>query len=140
MTGHKIRCHTCSKYTKALSFNEIKENLKDKGFNLLISESDYHGVTKTPLTCCDDNGYKYSVVYHRVMSGKGCEIFHHCNPYSLDNIKLYLKNNNMPFECIYSKFVSCQNIMEFKCLRCGEIIKQNWRNINRTFSDNSKGR
>ncbi len=140
LMGHKIRCHACSKYTKALSFDEIKANLKGRGFNLLISESDYHGVTKTPLTCCDDDGYKYDVVYNRIMEGKCCETFHRCNPYSLENIKLYLKNNDMPFECISSEFISCQDIMEFRCLRCGETIKQNWRSINRTFSDNHKGR
>lgn len=140
LTGHKIKCNNCSKHTQSLSFKEIKIKLEEKGFDLLISENDYHGVTKTPMICRDSNGYKYNVTYDAIMRNKKCAPFHRCNPYSLDNVKLYLKNNNMPYECVSHKFISCQEVMDFRCTRCGEIVKQSWRNINRTLSKNRKGR
>lgn len=130
INGKTTKCCFCSNSHADLSFGEVKGSLKDKGYNLITSETEYKGVTTTPLICTDDLGYKYQVSYNAVLRNKKAEIFHPCNPFSLDNIKTYLLINNMPYECISNKFISCKSPLQFRCKRCGEIITKNWQDIN----------
>lgn len=135
---HKTKCDKCTGYNTHKSFVEIKDDLKSKGYELLIDEKGYKGITLTDLICQDEFGYKYSVKYNAVMRGKKSETFHPCNPFTLDNIKHFLKLKQLPFECVSKTFDYACNDLEFKCKRCGEIIKQRWQYIYKKGIRNGK--
>lgn len=142
LTKHKFRCGICTGDHREFGYGKVKGDLAECGYELLVNEVDYKGITLTPLVCVDGEGYKYEIVYHRVVNNrKKAEIFHPCNPFSLDNVKTYLLKYNLPYECISEKFVSCNTPLRFRCRRCGEIVEQIWRNINRVNkADNKRGR
>lgn len=128
---HKTKCNKCSGYNGGMSYDEIKENLASKGYYLEISREEFNGITKTDLLCCDDEGYKYKVIYDAVMRGHKIEKIHKSNPFAIYNINLYLTKHNVPFDCISNEYVNAKEFLLFKCQRCGEIVKQIWRNINK---------
>lgn len=142
LSGHKTKCGICTGDNRVLTYDNVKNNLAEHGYNLLVEEEDYKGITLTPLVCSDHDGYKYEIIYHRIMNrNKEAEKFHSCNPFSLDNVKIYLVNNNMPYECISEEFISCDKPLKFRCKRCGDVIEQTWRNINRiNKATQTKGR
>lgn len=130
INGKTTLCSQCTNSHTDLSFDEVKDALKSKGYNLIISDAEYRGITTTPLICVDDLGYKYQVSFNAILRGKKAEIFHRCNPFSLDNIKTYLLVNDMPYECVSDGFISCKVPLQFRCLRCGELIAKAWKDVN----------
>ena len=135
---HKIKCDKCTGYNTNKTYTEIKDDLKSKGYNLLIDEKDYKGITLTDLICIDDLGYKYNIRYDAVMKGKKSETFHPCNPFVLFNINHFLELQQMPFECVSETFDYAFNDLDFKCKRCGDIIHKSWRYINKKGMKNGK--
>lgn len=135
---HKVKCDKCTGYNAHKTFIDIKDDLQRKGYNLIIDEKNYKGITLTDLICTDKLGYKYSIKYNAVMSGKKPETFHPCNPFTLYNINLFLELQQLPFECISQTFEYACNDLEFKCKRCGEIVKQRWQYIYKKGIRNGK--
>ena len=76
---------------KRLTLEEVKKIIKDvSGYDLL--ESEYKN-KDTKMTCIDSDGYKY---YSSFASLKKCgkaRAFHTNNPYTIENIKLWMKLN-----------------------------------------------
>ena len=60
---HKIKCDSCTNNPRNREYNDIKDNLIKFGYCLDVEESQYLGVTLTPLICYDKYGYKYKVTY-----------------------------------------------------------------------------
>lgn len=140
MWSNKTKCDKCTGYNTHKTFKDIKGDLKSKGYNLIIDEKDYKGITLTDLICTDELGYKYSVKYDAIMRGKKSETFHPCNPFVLFNINHFLELQQMPFECISENFDYAYNDLDFKCKRCGNIIHKSWRYINKKGMKNGKPR
>ncbi len=58
-------------------------------------------------------------------------IFYKTNPYTIQNIKLWCKINNKPFELLSKEYNGDRENLEWQCLKpeCGEIFKANWNHI-----------
>lgn len=130
LSGKKTKCHLCTNYRNEYSYDMVKDELQKRGYHLLVSESEYKGITLTPLICSDETGYKHRVTFNKIMNGRKSETFHPANPFTLDNIKLFLVINNLPFECLSDEFISCSTSLKFRCKRCGEEFYQEWQSIN----------
>lgn len=129
---HKNKCDTCSGYNLNLSFNDVKNNLSRKGYFLTISEKDYKGITLSPLTCTDKDGYKYNVAYDSVMRDRKMETFSSSNPFVIDNINLYLqKHTKGEYKCISNKYIGAREPLEILHVKCNRIFQQSWMNISR---------
>ena len=48
------------------------------------------------------------------------------NPYTIQNIKLWCKLNNKPFELISDKYQGSTNNLIWKCLKCDRIFNRSW--------------
>lgn len=131
LNSHKNKCDRCSNYNITLTYDEVKNNLEIKGFYLEINKEDFHGVTKTDLTCHDDNGYKYNVTYNAVMTGRKMETFRNSNPFTIYNINKYLENHNCGFVCLSECYIGAHEELFFQCKRCGEIINKTWASVNK---------
>ena len=97
----------------------IKKEFENVGFTIL--EGGYKN-NKSKLTICDRDGYKFYTSYNRLTS-HGCNlpIATTTNPYSLDNIKLYLNINKIPLKVLSDEYISDDVEIKFEC-GCGEVF------------------
>ena len=142
---HKNRCDKCSGYNNNLSYNEIKNNLLEKGYYLLVDESEYQGITLTKLLCEDVNKYKYIITYNAVMRGKKPYFAHKSNLYSIENINKYFElYSNSRFTCLSETYKNKKELLKVRCNNCNRVFKQSWGNIYRkrylnSITDNKTG-
>lgn len=142
---HKNRCDKCSGYNNNLSYHEVKNNLLEKGYYLLVEESEYKGITLTELLCEDSDGYKYIIRYDAVMRGKKPYFAHKSNPYSIENINKYFElYSNNRFTCLSETYKNKKELLKIRCNNCNRIFEQSWGNIFRrrnldSITDNKTG-
>lgn len=98
------------------TIQEVENTLKERGYELL---SDYVNST-TKISFEDKCGYKYCMTL---------DDFKHCgtpykwvksNPYSIENIKLFIELNNLNVELLEDEYINYYEKMKFKCT-CGEV-------------------
>ena len=82
----------------------------------------------------DDDGYFYSkpLKYMTYINGmNSMDKFSVKNSYTIQNIRLWCKLNNKPFELISDRFSRSTDKLKWKCLKeeCEEIFKSSWHLI-----------
>lgn len=93
----------------------LKVSLKH---GLIPLEEYVNSITKMLLV--DKYGYKYSSSYTNLKSKKPI-LFSPLNPYTLDNIKQYIKNNKIEVELLSTEYIDSYSDLKFKC-GCGNIF------------------
>ena len=113
----------------------VKAILEKDGFFLLDKYID----AKTKMLCRDSDGYYIYILLSNYLNRHGIgRRYDKSNSYTIYNINHFLKLNNIPFECISEKYISANEILSFKCNRCGEIVNNSWRNVNKNDNANRK--
>ncbi|HCU06958.1 MAG TPA: hypothetical protein DIC42_05210 [Holosporales bacterium] len=102
--------------SKKYSKEEVKNILGSLGYEM-ISE-DFISVTKH-IVIKDAEGYFYHTTLSNIISGRKPYIAHKSNPYSINNIKNYIKINNIELEILSNTYENNKVPLIFKC-RCGE--------------------
>lgn len=128
----KQKCDICSNSnTKNKSYEEIKKDLLNKGYNLLTLKEDFINATNTKLECEDSDGYKFIVDYSSVVStGKGVAKFRRSNPYTIYNINHYLNiTTNGKYQCISNKYENKKSELKILHKSCGRTFITNWNNL-----------
>ena len=80
----------------------------------------------------DNYGYLYDKIgIHSIRRGSIPLKFIKSNPYTIQNIKLWCKLNNKPFELISEIYKNNSEHLEWKCLKedCGEVFQSSWGTI-----------
>jgi hypothetical protein len=93
------------------TFNEVRKYIENLEYELL---SDKYLGCHNKLIIKDKFGYIYTQTFSNF---KICEIpqkFSTNNPYTIDNIKIYLKLNNKPFELVSDKYNGCKSLLILK--------------------------
>lgn len=114
------------------SFEEVYENFKLHGFELIMQ--DYFGV-KQKLVFKDIEGYYYENSFdgfkNNIKHNRGFPKFHISNSYTIQNIKLWLKLNNKPFELLSNTYEDANKNLQWKCLKeeCSETFDMTWGNL-----------
>lgn len=75
---------------KRYDLKEVEEILKGK--RLYLIEKEYKN-SKNKLKLIDCNGYKYYNSLSNIIDGKKIDKFSSHNPYTVDNIRLWLKES-----------------------------------------------
>ena len=83
---------------------------------------------KNGVTAINQEGYKVILYRDNIINNKIPETFHKSNPYTIDNIKLFLTNNNIDLSLLSVSYVSNTDNMIWKC-RCGKEFLANWASI-----------
>ena len=109
-----------------VSLREAKEMIKD--MNLTIAEETYECISKPCLGYTDD-GYKVLLNANTFRKNQFPPIFSNTNPYTIDNIKRYIKINKLEVELISSEYVSSSSPLEFRCAKCGEKFETTFSKI-----------
>lgn len=113
--------HCCSKCMKEITKPKRIKYTEDLflKYNIQTIEK-YNGVSNY-IYCKDNNGY---ILYIKPSMLKDNDIniystlFHTCNKYSFDNLKLYLKLNNINTELLDKEYHGTKSIYHWKC-SCG---------------------
>ncbi len=127
----KTKCDMCTGYTGHKIYDDVKKDLLKQGFYLDTPKSSFLGVTTSSLVGHDSEGYKYRIVYDAAVRGEKFEKFSKGNPFSIDNINLYLKKKNCHFKCISPEYTKEDVEYKFSCLLCGNLVMAKWSNVNR---------
>ena len=124
-------CKECSNYfthkndMKKYDINTVNQIFSDHGLTLL--EKNYID-NKTKMACMSKDGYKGILSLHGLLAGNGFNIFDKSNPFSLENVNTFLKNNNAKTTILSTVYKRNNSIYEFKC-GCGKIFKRSINSI-----------
>ena len=103
---------------------------------LLINKQEYKLVTEKylgieeKLTFKDSCEYYYTTTLSNLVNNKSPEKFSVSNDYTIQNIKLWCKLENKPFELISSVYNGNIDYLQWQCLKegCREIFESSWGN------------
>lgn len=101
-----------------------KKELKNKGYEVYKEDSEY-------FYAIDKANYRYNFNkrVNKICLKNICKE----NIFSLNNIKEYIKNNNIPVELISNSFEDVSKKLLFKDIN-GHIFERSWKNITRSCS------
>ena len=99
--------------------DKARQLFKDK--ELILDETNYINCT-TRMKCHDKNGYYYYTTIDNLQTNKQPQKFHQQNPYTLFNLKNYIKENNCNSEIISTEYIGSKSKIKLKC-ECGTIFE-----------------
>lgn len=112
---------------KKRTTEEIRKIVENIGYYFL---EDYQYKNFRRVVIRDNDGYKYDVILNSLIGGYIPEIVRHTNPFSLDNISLWLKLNNKNFELSSeNKYINNSKKLFFYCYNCKDIFHSGWNQI-----------
>jgi hypothetical protein len=104
-----------------ITTNQVKEYLSLYGYTLI---SEYKNA-KTKIIFNDKDGYYYNMLFDTFKRDQSGWKFHHANQYTIQNIILWCKIENKPFELLSTEYVCNNTKLKWRCLKesCGEIFE-----------------
>lgn len=109
----------------------MKEYVESRGYYLLTKKyvkNDYKILIR------DKEGYYFTPRYSDFRSGKNPSKFIKANPYTMRNIRLFLKLNNKPFTLAENqRYEKNSKHLKWKCGKCGDYWYAGWSNIQTGF-------
>ena len=125
----KIREMSHNKYNQS----HVIEVLKTENFKLLNDEIYINA--QTPMSIRDKYGYLYKISFtnfkERIIRNPSIlQKFGEKNPYTIENIKMWLKENHTNLELLSDKYpVGRRKVMDFKCQECQRTFSRRWDTI-----------
>lgn len=112
---------------KKYSYEEMIDILEERGYKYI--EGEFKNVF-SKLTLINKDGYKvYSSMDAICNSGNNPNAFHKSNPYTIENINLYLLNNDYPCSIqANQEYINASKPLKFVC-SCGNEFSTNWTTI-----------
>jgi len=107
---------------------EIVEIVTKLGYNYI--QSYFERGSNRKVIIKDKDGYKYDVYLNSIMRKKGISPIDKRNPFSLENVSLWLKLNNSQFELFgNNKYERNKSKLNLYCNRCKDYPKMSWHEI-----------
>lgn len=129
----KDTCNKCS-YQSFGDKNKFKredyeEFLKSTNYSLIDGkEPNYR-----QIHIKDSDGFKYIATFPNIYNGTTPIKFHKCNPYTIENMKLYLLINDFPVKLLEdndrNNFDIKSEYLRFSCMECGREYKATWLQV-----------
>lgn len=116
------------KNNKKFIYKEVKEFINSLGYQLISEE---YINNRTKLTIQDKDDYLYFVNLDKIKQYGNPERFHTLNLYTIQNIKLWCKLNNKPFELLSNDYKGNSVKLKWKCFKdgCREIFESTWADV-----------
>ena len=106
---------------------EIEKIVRDAGY-IFIAEYNQKNIRRVIFK--DETGYKYEINLNSIINGFEPEMFRRTNPFTLENISLWLKINNKKIKLINDNvYFNNSRKLNFYCVRCKEVFKAGWNQI-----------
>lgn len=107
---------------------DVYKKYKEKGLILL---STIYTNNRIPMNCIDKNGFKYSLSYGAIKD-KRKQSFNIISPYnkfSIDNMKLYIKNKfHINLNILTMIYINEKQLLDIQC-SCGRKYKATWHHL-----------
>lgn len=126
--AHISRGDKCQKCVKSYrrNINEVKQTFIDKGY---IPTFDTFNNVREKLTCIDAEGYKIVISLVKLLGDRKPMIFGYLNPYTIENIKLWLKNNNPEYKLLSTEYISSSKKLLFYCNKHNCEFSMTWNHM-----------
>lgn len=113
--------------TKKRSEEEIAKLVKKFHYELLEC---YKRGNNIYVILKDKDGYMYNTSLNSVLSGRSTRVVDNKNPYSIENIKIWLIKNKIKFE-LYgnNSYEGSKKELTFECFVCNEIFSKKWNSV-----------
>ena len=112
---------------RSKSKEEIEILVNNKGFDFLDC---YIKDNKSRVIIKAKDGYVADMIVYVLSISKSVNFFHTHNPYTLQNISLWLKLNSKTFELTTNNiYVNASKNLKFYCYMCHEVFDMSWSNI-----------
>lgn len=107
--------------SKKYTYEEVKYFLKNLGYELMSSEYENN---KSKFILKDESGYYYLTNLNLVKAGNLSKFINN-NPYTIQNIKLWLVLNNKNIILESVEYIKMQSKMKWRCTseKCGELFE-----------------
>lgn len=124
--GHNWVCRDCANKQNGENFKsnigDVKQEVINCGFIPLF---DKYENANMPLKIMDKDGYLSESYIGNIRRMKQINRISPRNPYTIYNIKKYLKDNNINLELISDKYINKNEPLKWKC-PCGNIFEMNF--------------
>lgn len=129
LMNQKDTCNECGRVRESRYTPEY--------INSIISVLGYSLIPNTPASyrsvCVQDNdGYKYKATLPNLMNGATPIKFHKLNPYTIENMKLFLASNKYPVKLLEpdDKVIEVRtDYLKFSCCVCGSEYMATWGQV-----------
>jgi len=115
-----------------LETNDVRIYLKSFGYELISKE--YTG-NKGILIVKDNKGYYYTIVWNSFRDGVRPKFVHSSNPYSIQNIKLFLKNYKNKYTLISDEYKNEDSYLILRDVD-GYYYNLTWRILHKNIDSN----
>lgn len=119
-------CAQCSLIRKANkrrhSQQEVEAEFREKGYVLLDNYVD----NNLSMKCLNEEGYLGKISRGNLLFGKTIDVFSKLNPYAIDNINKFLKDNLIETQILSKEFGGCEENLQWKC-SCGNVFYRSWQ-------------
>jgi len=108
---------------------DIIDIVSSFGYKVL---EEYSKNKSTRVVIEDSQGYKYDVILNNLLRNKVADFVANGNPFSLDNIKIWLKKESKQIVlCENNVYHGCKKKLYFRCTKeeCLEVFDMSWSNI-----------
>lgn len=129
LMNQKDTCNECGRARESRYTSEY--------INSIISVLGYSLIPNTPASyrsvyVQDNDGYKYKATLQNLMSGSTPIKFHKLNPYTIENMKLFLDSNDYPVKLLEPNDKSIEvrdDYIRFVCCDCGSKYVATWGQV-----------
>lgn len=128
MKTNKKICPKCSKERSAkgqrINIKDVRKIYQEHDLELIKEQYENN---KTPLACKTKDGYIAFICLSNLQTGQNYSLFHASNPYTIQNIKIFIeKNSNIVVQLLSDNYEKNSVPLSFKCTECGEIFERPW--------------
>ena len=143
MSNAKHRCNDCSSYgNNYVPYEKIVQLLSNSGLIPLFSVDDYVGIRNTRLPIVNSIGYKAPFLSeYCYRENVEPAWFHTSNPYTIENINLYLFNEtDGEYECVSDVYLGNKEPLTILHKKCNRTFESKWINLYRKPSEKEPNR
>ena len=108
---------------------DIIIRLKRFGYSIVEIPDGFKNRCQEKLHIKDSEGYKYYMDCYHIEKGFIPEKFRKTNPHTIENIKLWLTENNKAFSLVSTEYVRSDKNLEWLCHKCNKVFMASWNNI-----------
>lgn len=119
--------------SKKLTIDEVRKQVYEIAGYIVLDTIYVNSQTK--MTGIDEYGYKYYFTLGNIKFAKAARRVDKSNPYSIENIKLFLELNDLPYELLSTEYHGNGSknregqLLKLKCKAEGHILYRTWNDI-----------
>ena len=118
-------CSKCSikinSEKRKINQDVVKNEFKNAGYIIL---EDYTN-NNVPIKCMTEDGYYGKISRANLINGKKIDIFSKLNPYTIENIRTYIKNQKIDVKILSNEFNGFKDNLLWEC-KCGNKFYKSW--------------